>query len=310
MNLPWNPPVELSTREQMLKKSLKKRKFFIFLREYRHIIFDEETQKKLSVVVGDHLHGKKPVPPALLAMATLLQAYTQLSDADVIEACKFDLRWQMILDCLGDEKAPFSQGTLQNFRERLIAHNLDKFLIDRSVAIAKETGAFGAANLRLALDSSPLWGAGRVEDSFNLLGRALREAVAALAQLKECDEATVCEKFGLPKLTERSIKALLDCDWSLPNARQEALQELLSWLESFQRGVQAVLKDEESAQLTSLPEIEPLCLDEPLPVTRPQSELSVLVDVSEKALKDLNVSLQLINKIKEQDTELMKRENT
>jgi hypothetical protein len=35
-----------------------------------------------------------------------------------------DKRWQLVLDCLGAEQPPFSQGTLFNFRMRLIAHDL------------------------------------------------------------------------------------------------------------------------------------------------------------------------------------------
>ena len=57
-----------------------------------------------------------------------------------------DKRWQMVLDCLGAEQPPFSQGTLCNFRMRLIAHNLDKTLLDRTVALAETTGASGRGN--------------------------------------------------------------------------------------------------------------------------------------------------------------------
>ena len=61
---------------------------------------------------------------------------------------------------------------------RLITHNLDKTLLDRTVALAEHTGGFGARQLRAVLDSTPLFGAGRVEDTLNLLGHALRKAVA------------------------------------------------------------------------------------------------------------------------------------
>ena len=77
---------------------------------------------------------------------------------------------------------PFSQGTLFNFRMRLITHNLDKTLLDRTVALAEHTGGFGARQLRAVLDSTPLFGAGRVEDTLNLLGHALRKAVGLAAQ--------------------------------------------------------------------------------------------------------------------------------
>ena len=59
-------------------------------------------------------------------------------------------------------------------RERLMAHDLDRKLVSRTVELAKASGKFGWQHLRAALDSSPLIGAGRVEDTWNLLGRTMR----------------------------------------------------------------------------------------------------------------------------------------
>jgi hypothetical protein len=56
------------------------------------------------------------VPPAQLALAMLLQAYTQVSDDEVIEATTMDRRWQLVLACLETETPPFSIGTLVAFR--------------------------------------------------------------------------------------------------------------------------------------------------------------------------------------------------
>jgi hypothetical protein len=60
-----------------------------------------------------------------------------------VELAVMDARWQMVLDCLGSEKPPFSQGALQAFRERLIASDMDRRLLERTVALAKETREFG-----------------------------------------------------------------------------------------------------------------------------------------------------------------------
>ena len=68
-----------------------------------------------------------------------------------------DRRWQLVLDCLEVEEPPFSKGTLIAFRKRLIEANMDQRLIERTIEVARETGAFGGGPLRAALDSSPLW---------------------------------------------------------------------------------------------------------------------------------------------------------
>ncbi len=39
-----------------------------------------------------------------------------VSDDEVIEALNMDRRWQLVLDCLDCEKAPFGKGTLVRFR--------------------------------------------------------------------------------------------------------------------------------------------------------------------------------------------------
>jgi transposase len=64
----------------------------------------------------------------------------------------------------------------------MIATHMDHRLLARTVEVAAATGTFGSRNLRVALDSGPLWGAGRVEDAYNLLGHALRKALGVIAR--------------------------------------------------------------------------------------------------------------------------------
>ena len=158
----WCPPVEPSAAERAVLGRIRRAKLFVFLREHRHELFDEAFQGELAGVYADSPRGRPPVPPAQLALVVLLQAYTGASDDEAVEACVMDRRWQLVLDCLDAEAAPFAKGTLVAFRARLIAAELDRRLLERTVELAARTGGFGAAGLRAALDSSPLWGAGRV----------------------------------------------------------------------------------------------------------------------------------------------------
>jgi hypothetical protein len=94
-------------------------------------------------------------------------------------SCSANSRWQLVLGCLDAEQPPFAKGTLFNFRTRLIQADLDRRLVERTVALASSPAA--GRQLRAALDSSPLWGAGRVEDTYNLMGHALRKALGVIA---------------------------------------------------------------------------------------------------------------------------------
>jgi hypothetical protein len=240
----WNPPVAPSPAEQAVIKAVRRAKLFVFLRLHRHELFDGQFQAELAQAYADRPKGHPPVPPAQLALATIVQAYTGVSDDEVIEAAVMDRRWQLVLDCLDTGRPPFAKGTLVSFRARLIETNLDRRLVERTVALAAQTGGFGARALRAALDSSPLWGAGRVEDTINLLGHALRKALGVIAAGQGWGQAAgtavLADQAGVPQLAASSLKAALDRDWDDPAARDEALAQVLGLLdrvEAFIGGV-------------------------------------------------------------------------
>jgi hypothetical protein len=174
--------VEPSRLEQAVMQRIKRAKLFVWLREHRHELLDEAFQAELATMYDQRPLGQPPVPPAQLALATILQAYTGCSDDEVLEATVMDRRWQLVLGCMDHATAPFSKGTLVAFRARLIAAELDRRLLERTVELyQQQAGRPAAGRLRAALDSSPLWGAGRVEDTINLVGHALRTALGVLA---------------------------------------------------------------------------------------------------------------------------------
>ena len=235
----WNPPIALTLEEHKIAaRTRKARKFFVFLREHRHELLDATFQDTLAETSSAEPGGKEPVEAGMLALATLLQAYGHVGDRDAVELTVMDKRWQMVLDCLGAEQPPFSQGTLCNFRLRLMAHNLDKSLRERTVTLAEQTGGFGARQLRAALDSTPLFGAGRVEDTLNLLGHALRKAVDLAARALGTSAEALREETGLVLVGHSSLKAALDLDWGQPKAREQALRLVLEEVDRWQKWVE------------------------------------------------------------------------
>jgi hypothetical protein len=216
---------------------------FAFLRRHRHELFDEAFQSELSAMYSDMPRGTPPKPPALLAMATLLQASEQKSDAAAVEEAVFDRRWQMVLGCLGADTPIFSQGVLVDFRRRLVEHDMDRRLLERTVELARTTKAFGHKQLRIALDSSPLWGAGRVEDTFNLLGHAMEVLVDCAAGVLETKAETVREAAKLQLLGGSSLKAALDIDWDDRVQQQQAMERLLDEVQRLRRWVHRQLAE-------------------------------------------------------------------
>ena len=245
----WSPSPIISRQEKFILGRLKRNgKLYAFLRQHRDQLFDDAFQLELEAMYRETGAGKDAHPPALMAMVVLLQSYAGASDATAVELSLLDLRWQMVLDCLGAVEPVFSQGALFEFRERLIAADLDRRLLERSRELARQSKAFDPKKLpktlRVAMDSSPLEGAGRVEDTINLLGHAGRKIVACAAQLLGWTAERLCREAGCPLLLASSVKAALDLDWSDPDEKATAIPTIIEQLTSLERWVTGRLPDE------------------------------------------------------------------
>jgi hypothetical protein len=248
-SLRWTPEELLSPREERLIQRCKKARFFVFLRTIRHQLFDGAFQDELIALYPARTSGSEPPPPALLAAVTLLQAVLGTSDQEAVRLASTDRCWQMVLGTLdatappeaddaaapadADPDAPFAQSTLVEFRARVMRAHLDRRLLDRTVAFARTTRLFGHTALRAAFDASPLFGAGRVEDTFNLLAHAARLVVDTLAARLDRPFAEVAHQAGIPALTASSLKAALDLDWDDATQRQAGLATLVQQVEAL-----------------------------------------------------------------------------
>ena len=245
----WMPSTTFSTQEQALMRRLERtRKLFAFLREHRHEIFDNAFQTELDSMYRATGAGKPAVAPALMAMATLLQGYVGASDAEAVELTVVDLRWQLVLGRLGAAKPAFSQGAFYDFRHRFIRADMDRRLLEKTAEIAHRTKAFDPKKLpktlRAALDSMPLEGAGRVEDTVNLLAHAARKVIACVAALICWSEERVAREARATLLTASSIKRALDLEWSNPAAKATAIPTLVVQLDALEAWVRERLPQE------------------------------------------------------------------
>ncbi|MEH1931315.1 MAG: hypothetical protein V7K83_28245 [Nostoc sp.] len=124
------------------------------------------------------------------------------------------------------------------FRALLMSKLFDRRLIEKTIYMAQKQGDYNSRSLKVALDSSPLWGAARVEDTYNLLGHALRKALEVIAQNYQQDLANVAASAGAEIVTGNSLKAALDLDWDDPESRSLALSTILQALNSVESWVE------------------------------------------------------------------------
>lgn len=132
---------------------------------------------------------------------------------------------------------------------RIKRANLFVFLLERTIELASQNQEFGSRALRAALDSSPLWGAGRVEDTYNLVGHALKKALRVVADQQEGDLVEVAKEAGAELMCGSSLKAALDRDWDQQIQKDEALALVLNMLQAVETRVQMLqLEDAQLAQ--------------------------------------------------------------
>jgi hypothetical protein len=119
------------------------------------------------------------------------------------------------------------------------------------VELAEQSKGFGSKQLRAALDSSPLWGASKVEDTYNLLGHALKKAVGVIAVQQGRRLAEVANDIGVDMVAGSSLKAALDLNWDRPDQKNFALGIVLEALERFEAFVQAQPENIQHPQVRS-----------------------------------------------------------
>jgi len=118
-----------------------------------------------------------------------------------------------------------------------IASEMDRRLLERTVQIARKTKGFCwkklPKDLHVAVDSRPFEGAGRVEDTFNLLGHAARKLVQCASEIAGVSADVICHKAGIPLLLSPSIKAGLDINWNDPQQKDQAIDVLAEQVTSL-----------------------------------------------------------------------------
>lgn len=181
-------------------------------------------------------NGRPSVPPTMLAITRLLQHYDGISDAEVIERCRFDSRYKVALDVdLNSIEPPFAKSTYQAFRARLTLHAKEGMAFERSVQLARESGML-PKNLRIALDSSPVRGKGAVKDTFTLLSDAIAAVIRGVARkvLRTANE--VADEAGLGRHVDGpSIKGSEVVDW---DSEEDVSRFLAGLLEDCGRAVE------------------------------------------------------------------------
>lgn len=184
--------------------------FYGFLAQNRHRLFQDAEFEGLY----HQSFGRPGVAPGRLAAALLLQAHDKVSDAEATARARFDLRWKVALGLEIDD-SPFAKSTLQTFRAQLILHDKIGTLFRASLDETRLRGLFGKrGKMTLAVDTTPIFGAGAVKDSYNLLADGIRALARALARAFDRPLKEWAAEHDFARYFGSSIKGEADVDWS------------------------------------------------------------------------------------------------
>ena len=194
--------------------------------------------------------GRPSQPPSLLAKVLLLQRHDDVSDREAIEKMKFDVRWQYALGLFLDYEG-FAHSNLSHFRSRLIIHNMERVPFEKLNQLAVQVGVL-KPNAEKAVDSSHIFGAAAVQDTYNLLRSSLRKLLLKLMQ----EEPELGEEFIKEHGVQRYTSAEKpDIDWTSAEERAKWLRvtvnnarEVLGALDASELATEEVL---EAAELLS-----------------------------------------------------------
>ena len=172
--------------------------------------------------------GRPSVPPSRMFKLVLLQAYEDLSDRKAIERMAFDLRWKAVLG-LEVHDRPVGQATLVEFRARVQLHEKMEEAFGRFVDGLLKAGVISADGVQL-VDSSAIWGRGAVQDTYNLIGSAVRKLLGVTARRRSRTPEEMAGELGLVLTAPQeggSLKGRAEIDWSDPEERRALLNELV-----------------------------------------------------------------------------------
>lgn len=188
-----------------------------------HHLGDECLSDDDFAQLYDHSTGRPSIPPSLLAKVLLLQRHDNVSDREAARRVQFDLRWLYALRLpLGYEG--FAHANLCHFRSRLIVHNLERVPFDRFNELAIELGVLAPA-AEQAIDSSHIFGAAAVQDTYRLLRSGLRKLLLTLLDKAPARLQPVIAELGLEGYESREKPAL---DWDDAEARAAWLKQIVT----------------------------------------------------------------------------------
>jgi len=163
--------------------------------------------------------------PIQLTKLVILQAKHGWSDRETVRRAATDMQVKACLD-LGIEQLGPSQPTLCRHRQQMQKLKLDIKYQER-LRVLLLTLELVRDDEPVLIDSVPVNGAGQHQDTYNLLGSAVRHALRKLAAQQERKLSVVASEMSMDRYLNRSTKGGFQIDWSSEEERVAVLAQMV-----------------------------------------------------------------------------------
>jgi transposase len=191
---------------------LPERSIYRLLHAERDRLFPDELFADLYV----H-HGRRSVPPSILAVVMVLQRLEGCSDREACDRFAYDLRWRYAAG-VDDAVGSFVHTVLVELRARLRASGDPDRVFRVTTELARQVGLVG---VRRVLDSAPLYDAVATQDTVTLLRGAIRGVLRACSP-----ELAALVRAALARDDDYAVAGKPVCDWDDPQAREQLVDAL------------------------------------------------------------------------------------
>jgi hypothetical protein len=197
---------------QRCEAELPERSIYRLLHAERDRLFADELFADLYVQ-----HGRRSVPPSILAVVMVLQRLEGASDREAVDRFCYDLRWRYAAG-VDDETPGFAHTVLVELRARLRASADPDRVFRVTCELARQAGLVG---VRRVLDSAPLFDAVATQDTVTLLRGAIRGLLRACSP-----ELAELVRAALARDDDYAAAGKPVCDWDDPAAREQLVDAL------------------------------------------------------------------------------------
>lgn len=239
-----DPQTEMFSPRNLYLNAVGEDSFYGFLALNGHRLFHDQQFKEMYC--DDN--GRPCVPPGLMTVALLLRAFEKCSFEEAAAKAHFDIRWKVALD-IGIDDRPFSAATLCRHQARIHLNEKTEQIFRTSIEEAKRVGLLSGKKIKIALDTTPIFGRGAVKDTYNLLADGIRQLCRAMAAVLKEKPEEIAARHDLTRYwTATSIKGDAQVDWSDDAERRVFLNSLVSDAERVLLAAKKLMKrtDDES----------------------------------------------------------------